>query len=302
MSRRQRAYAAGTRPRSRSPIRYGNAVSRDGYGGRVAGVIDELGGFDLANVSAAVGTTSFKRGQAYARGRRVLSVGWDPDGYRLTGSVVGHGGLYSTTAFFSEASGELALVDGECSCPVGRRCKHVAALVITAAEAHRSGRLAPPPRASASAPAEAPPSWEDPLRAIIDTEISSNGAPLAIELAVLNSGLAGGGAPRLKARLMRPGARGGWVNGSLTWNGLGSWHAQGGEYRADQIAVLRELRATQQAGAGRMTDYYGYSGEKTLDLSDCSAQLWPLLEEALRLGVTLIHTRATLGEVPARRG
>ena len=68
----------------------------------MAGVIDELGGFDLANVSAAVGTTSFKRGEAYARGRRVLSVGWDPDGYRLTGSVAGHGGLYSTTAFFRE--------------------------------------------------------------------------------------------------------------------------------------------------------------------------------------------------------
>ena len=43
-----------------------------------------------------------------------------------------------------------------------------------------------------------------------------------------------------------------------------------------------------------MTYYYSYSGaEKTLDLSDCSAQLWPLLDEALRLGVTLIHTRAS---------
>ena len=101
---------------------------------------------------------------------------------------------------------------------------------------------------------------------------------------------------------MRPGARGGWVNGSLTWNGLDSWHAQSGEYRTDQIAVLRELRATQQAGEGRMTYYYSYSGEKALDLSDCSAQLWPLLDEALRLGVTLIHTRATLGEVPLDEG
>jgi superfamily II DNA or RNA helicase len=273
----------------------------------VASVIDELRGFDLANVAAAVGATTFERGQGYARGRRVLSVGWDPDRHRLTGSVVGHDAIYSTTASFSEAHGELTLVDGECSCPVGRRCKHVAALVITATEARRTGRFAPLPRAApparASAPIQALSSWETPLRALIHTrELSSDGAPLAIELAVLNNGVAGGGAPRLKARLMRPGARGGWVNGSLTWNGLDSWQGQSGEYRTDQIAVLRELRATQQAREGGMSHYYTYATEKALDLSDCSAQLWPLLDEALRLGVTLIHTRATLGEVPCSEG
>ena len=51
-----------------------------------------------------------------------------------------------------------------------------------------------------------------------------------------------------------------------------------------------------------MSYYYGYAAEKALDLSDCSAQLWPLLDEALRLGVTLIHSRATLGEVRLQRG
>ena len=252
----------------------------------MASVIDELHGFDLANVSAAVGAASFKRGQAYARGRRVLSVGWDPDRHELTGSVVGHGAIYSTTASFSSAHGGLTLVDGECSCPVGRRCKHVAALVITATDDRGGGRFAPYLRAAPTAPApmQALASWEKPLRALLDTpELSSDGAPLAIELAVLNNGLAGGGAPRLKARLMRPGARGGWVNGSLTWNGLDSWQGQSGEYRADQIAILRELRATQQAREGRMSYSYSYATEKALDLSDCSAQLWPLLDEAWAL-------------------
>ena len=273
----------------------------------MTGGIDELRGFDLANVAAAVGTTSFKRGQTYARGHRVLSVGWDPDRQRLTGSVVGNGAIYSTTASFSGANGELTLVDGECSCPVRRNCKHVAALAITATDTHRGGRFAPRPRTAPPAPAPAPvqalSSWENPLRALLETsEISSDGTPLAIELAVLNNGFAAGGAPRLKARLMRPGARGGWVNGSLTWNGLDSWQGQSGEYRADQIAVLRELRAAQRAREGRMTYYYTYGAEKALDLSDCSAQLWPLLDEALRLGVTLIHARATLGEVPCSEG
>jgi superfamily II DNA or RNA helicase len=281
-------------------------VFLDGYGCRVGSVIDELQGFDLANVSAAVGATSFKRGQAYARGRRVLSVGWDSDRHRLTGSVIGHGLVYSTTASFSKAHGELKLVDGECSCPVGRRCKHVAALVITATDEPRRGRFAPvspSARPPAPPPVQALSSWEKPLRALIETpELSSTGAPLAIELAVPNSGHAGGGAPRLKARLMRPGARGGWVNGSLTWTGLDSWQGQSGEYRADQIAALRELHAAQQASDSRRSYYYSYATEKALDLSDCSAQLWPLLDEALRLGVTLIHPRAALGEVPCSEG
>ena len=284
----------------------GNVVFRYGYGGRVASVIDELQGFDLANVSAAVGATSFKRGQAYARGRRVLSVGWDADRHHLTGSVVGHGLVYKTTASFSRAHGELKFVDGECSCPVGRRCKHVAALVITATDEPRRGRFAPVARTappSPPAPVQALSGWETPLRALIETpEVSSDGAPLAIELTVHNNGLAGGGAPRLKARLMRPGARGGWVNGALTWNGLDSWQGQSGEYRADQTAVLRELRTTQQAREVRASYYYSYATEKALDLSDCSAQFWPLLDEALRLGVTLIHARATLGEVPCNEG
>ena len=140
------------------------------------------------------------------------------------------------------------------------------------------------------------------MRGLIDTrELSSNGAPLAIELAVPNSGFSGGGAPRLMARLMRPGARGGWVNGSLTWNGLDSWQGQSGDYRADQVAALRDLRAAQHVRRGSMGYYLNYN-EKALDLSDCSAQLWPLLDEALRLGVALIHAHATLGEVPLDDG
>ncbi len=274
----------------------------------MASVIDELHGFDLENVEATVGPTFFRRGRAYARGRRVLSVGWDPERRELTGSVVGHDAIYRTSASFSGAPGELTFVDGECSCPVGRMCKHVAALVITAADEPQRGRFAPAPSTARPArpapppPAPAPPSWEARLRGLIDTrELSSNGAPLAIELSVLTNGF-GAEAPRLKARLMRPGARGGWVNGSLTWNGLDSWQGQSGEYRADQVAALRELRGAQQAREARLSYYYDYASQKALDLSDCSAQLWPLLEEALRLGVTLVHSGATLGEVACNEG
>ncbi|MFY9263858.1 MAG: DEAD/DEAH box helicase [Solirubrobacterales bacterium] len=126
------------------------------------------------------------------------------------------------------------------------------------------------------------------------------GAPLAIELAL--RGVANQSEPRLMARLMRPGARGGWINGSLAWSGLDSWHAQGGDLRPDHLALVRELYAMHRARAGLPSYYYGYSGDKALDLGCCdSPQLWPLLEEAGRLGIPFVHARPELGTVPGHR-
>jgi superfamily II DNA or RNA helicase len=99
------------------------------------------------------------------------------------------------------------------------------------------------------------------------------------------------------ARLMRPGARGGWINGSLTWSGLDSWHVRDGGYRPDHLALIRELYAAHRAREGRSVHYYG-SAEKTLDLSACdSPQIWSLLGEASRIGLPLVHAYPRLGEV-----
>src|ERR1035441_1223396 len=161
-------------------------------------------------------------------------------------------------------------------------------------------RRAPPrvrPAAKPQAAAE-PRSWEQPLRALIDAPAArAAGNPLAIELSLHASGLAGGGPPRLLAKLMRAGARGGWVNGSLNWSGLDSWHVQNGEYRSEHVALVRELYAVHRAREGRAV-YYSYGADKALDLGGCdSAQLWSLLEEADRLGLKLVHARPGLGEV-----
>jgi superfamily II DNA or RNA helicase len=43
--------------------------------------------------------------------------------------------------------------------------------------------------------------------------------------------------------------------------------------------------------------YYHYGADKTLDLSDASAQLWSLLDRAARLGLALVHALPGLGEV-----
>jgi superfamily II DNA or RNA helicase len=266
----------------------------------VVTAISELRSVELPEIEAAVGPKSFKRGRGYARGNRVVAIDWDPSAGTLTGSVVGQGALYSTCAFFAgDREGALAFDDGECTCPVGYNCKHVAAIVIAATDGRGAGRPAQAGRPSARAAAARakPPSWEQPLRALIDPPAGqATGSPLALELALHAGGLGGGGAPRLMARLMRPGARGGWINGSLSWSGLDSWHVHSGEYRQDHLTLVRELYAVHRARQGRAV-YYHYGADKTLDLSDAGAQVWALLDWAARLGLTLVHALPGLGEV-----
>ena len=287
---------AGSRRRASGPTaasRVGEVVRSVRYLRPALAPASDLRRFDLSEIEAVVGTRSFQRGRSYARGGRVGALKWNASDETLTGSVVGNGAVYETAAFFAgEPDGVLAFGTGECTCPVGYDCKHVAALVIAASSQGLAGRSVSPARAAAPPPS----SWEAPLLALAEApRAHATGGPLAIELALRMSGAAGQGAPRLLARLMRPGARGGWVNGSLAWNGLEAWQVR--DYRPDHVALVRELHAVQRAHQPR-SYYYGYGADKTLDLSDCdSAQLWSLLDEARRTGVRLIHARNGLGEV-----
>jgi uncharacterized Zn finger protein len=116
-------------------------VRGDVYVAGVLGAISKVDNLELAEVEAAVGSASFGRGRDYARGNRVLKIEWDTDTETLTGSVVGQGALYDTAAFFaSDGGGLLGFDDGECTCPVGYNCKHVAAIVIAASDGHGSDR------------------------------------------------------------------------------------------------------------------------------------------------------------------
>lgn len=209
---------------------------------------------------------------------------------------------YVTTAYLVEVDRGLAFDAGECSCPVGYDCKHAAALVIAVVE----GRVSVPNAGSASPPRQAAtdvPSWERSLLELIDAPAAPAGErPLAVELS-LQSGNAG---QQLMARLMRPGARGGWVNGSLSWGGLDSWNVREGQYRSDHLALAREFHAVYRSRRQAGGYYYGYgeAGDRALDLSAFdSPQLWSLLDEAARIGLPLIHDAPELGELgPCEQG
>ena len=241
---------------------------------------------ELHSVEAAVGSTSFSRGRQYARNNRVLSVVHDAAAGELSGKVIGRGGLYDVLAVFADDDVPLELIEGECSCPVGWNCKHVAALVIAASE---SGRLR-------AAPVE--PAWERSLSELVDEPAAQTaGSPLAIEIKLDERVVAGSRTVRLLARLMRPGARGGWINGSLAWDGLESWNRSVSQLRRDHVALAKELHALRRTTASYI---FSTSSDRALDLGAYeSRRLWSVLEDAERAGVALIHGDAALGSIPA---
>lgn len=77
----------------------------------------------------------FKRGVSYFSDRKVLLSQLDADGH-IVGRVAGsRGRVYSVNAnLIRGADGRLLQVYGDCSCPIGYNCKHVAAVLLDAAQ------------------------------------------------------------------------------------------------------------------------------------------------------------------------
>ena len=244
----------------------------------------ELPDIDRDSLQARVDPGSFMRGVRYAGQGAVAQLHWEPARSALHGQVRGStGGFYTTIAYLSPGSRtRLRFSRGVCSCPVAADCKHVVALVLTAAA----------PETPAPEPVRAP-GWQARMDSLVtsaqgaDVEV----APLAIELTLTRAERP----PALTARLVqRRGA--GWVAGSLSWSKLDTMHYYGG-YAADQVKVLQQIHALSRYASGAL-GRYAYGDEKIIDLGAFeSRQLWPLLDDAEAAGIRLIH-RGKLGDVP----
>src|SRR6202022_4018208 len=98
--------------------------------------------------------------------------------------------------------------------------------------------------------------------------------------------------------------RGGWVAGDLSWGKVHMLRHHG--YPDAQLRLPQELYATYRASSSNSAGYYRYSyggytysDVKTISLLKFeSPQLWPLLDEAGRIGVRLVLARAK-HDVPA---
>ncbi|ORV14921.1 helicase [Mycobacterium celatum] len=251
---------------------------------------------DLDSTFDELDAGTWRRGVSYAREGRVLGCRWDPSLHNLSGSVCGSQARpYTTTVQLVPVDADTWCFDsGFCSCPVHVNCKHVAAIVIAAAGTTiMPAQPLPPP---------APPAWQQSLDAVLPPPSANDRVEtlLAIELSLSVSGPS----TTLDARLVRPGKRGGWVAGDLSWGKLHMLCHSG--YPAAQVRLLQELYATYRASSSNSTGYYRYSyagysygDEKTIPLLRFeSPQLWPLLDEARRVGLRLLQAREWQ-EVPA---
>jgi superfamily II DNA or RNA helicase len=108
-------------------------------------VLDRLSRNDIEDFTSR---NAVRDGERYWQQGRVLSLTMEQDGTRIEARVRGsQGHPYSLTIEIAEVNGDDLDVMGECSCPVGFNCKHVAAALF-AAMAHT------PQRATPAAPAK----------------------------------------------------------------------------------------------------------------------------------------------------
>ncbi|WP_137875778.1 SNF2-related protein [Rhodococcus sp. Q] len=232
--------------------------------------------FTLASLARVVGQTSYGRGVRYARSGAVAGIDWYPDELRAIGTVEGTGS-YQAIANFQRFGEEIEFTFGQCSCPVRMNCKHVVALTVVLVE-------------SALDEAESGPDWEAILDSALPEDHTPAGTmPLGVQLSLMRG-------PRsdrwgMAARLVRPG-KAGWVNGNMTWSGLG--HVPEADPR--QVLLLSELWSTYQVGR---RGYYGYGNEKDIDLTSVMPErLWTLIDEMYDAGVEFVHTRKEMGTIP----
>jgi superfamily II DNA or RNA helicase len=262
--------------------------------------------FNPGSLAIAAGPTSYARGLEYARQLAVEDKWWDDRSDTLHGYVRGSVGYpYGVTVRFSRGGGRLVFESGECSCPVGIDCKHVVALVVTAAGGAPEWMRATAALEDSTAKAEQPVTWQQSLETLLASSSGSGAGrkpaatPLGIELVLGNATPAQSlawvhqaGPPeprmRLSARLVRPGKNGGWVAGNLSWPRLDTLSFSD-DYRADHLRLLGEIYGTYRSRLSS-SPYYAYGAEKSIDLVRFeSRQLWPLLDEAESIGLPLVY-------------
>lgn len=78
------------------------------------------------------------RGAAYQRAQRVIDARVENSGNKITGAVQGSDDEpYHVVAYIKSSPYGSPMIHGDCSCPVGSNCKHVAALLIHALSSPR---------------------------------------------------------------------------------------------------------------------------------------------------------------------
>ena len=219
-------------------------------------------------IQRTVGVRAFVAGMGYARSGRVVDLDLTTGGRLLYGLVQGSGPRPYSVVITTAGDGW----SGQCSCPVGYACKHIAAVMI-AAQGEPAG-----PRQS---------SWEGPLATVVRARTSPpqlTGTPLALQLEVVNGG-------RVRLRPVVPGRTGNWVRTGASWRDLE--HSYGPvTFRPAHRAVLLAMSNAFKAIDHRGYYSYGYR-DISLHLDDLGPAVWQLLEQAQAAGIELVPAKGS---------
>ena len=222
-------------------------------------------------IISRVGRGAFQRGLDYAHKGRVRGIGVAGDGDIISAQSKGSGTRIYQTMVFREPHGRRSPEAwvGNCSCPVGTNCKHVAALLITA----RSLAQEEP---DAAAPAGQVAPWESRLAGLLRPERAPR-RRMALE--IVDDPGSMWGTPAGPSMLPLIEGKRGWNRQGASWSQI----ASGGlddEVDPEVIDVLREL-------AG-MADGYGfYYADDRVSLVTAPARVWEVLRRGVAAGLTL---------------
>jgi superfamily II DNA or RNA helicase len=235
-------------------------------------------------IRRAVGDEAFRRGAVYAGQGRVSDISYSRRDAQLAATVRGGGARpYTVVAEYDDGA---AAWWGECSCPVGLDCKHIAAVLITTRQALDESPSSPGPTKATE------PGWERALADLVGSGGSPGdrkGTPLGLQFEI-EAGAAGRSvAPQRSVRLrpVVPGAKGRWIRTGVSWRKLEYDYRYWGHDPAQSAALHALYRAYQAADDGPANYGYG-SGDRPVRLEEFGPALWPALQQVVDEGVTLV--------------
>ena len=235
---------------------------------------------DEVLIREMVGTPAFLRARSYVSVGAVLSVEVTDilEGRLVVGRVRGTSVRpYKVTVQLYDEPGGVEVSDGDCTCPIGFNCKHVAAVLIAL---NARSRRAEPKR----------PVWATALRPLLEpaAEASAHAEPaVALQFELVATP---GRGTTITMRPVLRGAKGRWIRTGIGWGNL-AYHSA----RRAAPAAFRLLDEIVTLGVPNARHYYTPTAVELHTFP--SARLWAVLAEAAAAGLPLVRTGVGGGPV-----
>ena len=282
-----------------------------------------------ARVRAFVGEAAFARARPYAGGGAVSRLAWDAEERVLDAAVKGSGpSPYLCEVFLDDSGAGWEPVSSSCTCPVGIRCKHAAAVMLASTRLAREAGDRPPLQPASPlgaqpvpwAPPDAParsvrearaPEWRRVLtggatRAPVPPSLERR-HPLALQFEVRElvrrslgrwghaneatqaATAKSSGVLVVTMRIATPGVRG-WVGADTDWAKIG-YDMSGYRFDPQQARWFGEFAALARASQPR---FVGQDAKRLVLAEFHSPLLWSLLDDARVRGIELVGQNGTV--------